>query len=262
MATRDKRGRVRGRKWSVLGAGGVCGLKITKLLSLIIRPDCVGVSLRMAQEPTRPVTLRLLVEIVSRYESGAEELKAEFELPEITAELLMHVCLAAPQVDDLVLGFVRDDLRVVSLGEQTRQMVQRDVGFLDRDRSRWMTGAGGALAAQLALKSRAEADARMAQGRSSELEEFILKNREVFDRVRAMKHSDLVRWVMLALMRETEARKRGSAVIAAWREKLGPEMRARVEAVRARLAVPEERNSPTVAPSGFRAARGTGVGGP
>jgi hypothetical protein len=216
----------------------------------------------MAQDPTKPVTLRLLVEIISRYESGAEELTAEFDLPEITAELLMHVCLAAPQVDDLILGFVRDDLRVVSMGEQTRQMVRRDVGLLERDPSRWMTGASGALARQLTLRGQAEADARTAQGRSSDLEAFILKNREVFEQVRAMKQSDLARWVMLSLMRETDARQRGSAVIAAWREKLGPEMKARVQAVQARLAAPSPMRAQAPATSGPRPTRGPGVGGP
>lgn len=190
----------------------------------------------MAHDATRPVILQLLVEIVSRYERGAEELTAEFDLPEITAELLMHVCLAAPQVDDLILGFVRDDLRVVSLSEQTRQMVQRDVGLLERDSSRWMRERVGALGRQLTLKDQAEAAARLAQGGSSELEEFILTNRDVAETIRAMKHSDLVRWVMLSLMRESNARQRGSAVIAAWREQLAPKLKERVQMIHARYS--------------------------
>ncbi len=216
----------------------------------------------MAQDPTKPVTLRLLVEIISRYESGAEELTAEFDLPEITAELLMHVCLAAPQVDDLILGFVRDDLRVVSMGEQTRQMLQRDFGLLQRDSSRWLTGGSGALARQLNLRNQADADARTAQGRSSDLERFILSNRDVFEQVRAMKHSDLVRWVMLSLMRETDARKRGSAVIAAWREKLAPETKERVQAVQSRLADPLAQRTMAPVLSGQRPKMGPGVGAP
>jgi hypothetical protein len=215
----------------------------------------------MPPEPTRPVTLQLLLEIISRYERGAGELTAEFELPEITAELLMHVCLAAPQVDDLILGFVRDDLCVVSLSEQTRQMVQRDVGLLERDPSRGMTVAGGALARQLGLKSQAEAEARVAQGRSSQLEEFIVKNHDIFEHVRAMKQSDLVRWVMLSLMRETDARKRGRAVTAAWREKLGPEMKARVQAVQNRPAAAPKK-AVGFAPPGKNPRVGSGIGGP
>src|SRR5437868_5629609 len=79
---------------------------------------------------SRQVVLHLLLEILSRYERGGEELRNEFDLPEITSELLMQVCLAAAEVDDLVLGFIRDDLRIVSLSDQTRRMVDRDIGFL------------------------------------------------------------------------------------------------------------------------------------
>lgn len=185
---------------------------------------------------SREILLAILVEVFSKYERGAKELGTEFDLPEITVELLMHVCLAAPEVDDLVLGFIRDDLKVVSLSDQTRRMVDRDVGLLERDSSRWMRERSGALARQITLQESAEADARIAQGRSSELEEFILTHGDIFERIRALKHADLVRWVMLALMREMNARKRGSAVIATWRAQLAPELRARVQMIHTRFA--------------------------
>ena len=77
-----------------------------------------------------------------------------------------------------------------------------------------------------------------------------------------MKHSDLVRWVMLALMRETKGRERGSAVIAAWCEKLGPEMRERVRTIQKRYSATNQKKavSPTTAEKKPRF--GSGVGGP
>jgi hypothetical protein len=215
-----------------------------------------------AAKPSKQVMLRILLEILSKYERGAAELSAEFDLPEITVELLMHVCLAAPEVDDLVLGFVRDDLKVVSLNDQTRQMVERDIGLLERDVSRWMRESGSALGRQLDVKNKAEADARLAQGQSSELEAFILKNDEVYGRIRALKHSDLVRWVMLSLMRETNARERGSAVIAAWMEKLEPELRARVQTIQKRYGANSQKKAVSPAAAAKKPGFGSGVGGP
>jgi hypothetical protein len=196
-----------------------------------------------AKKPSQKVVLQVLREIVCRYERGAAELCAEFELPAITAELLMLVCLAAPEVDDLIVGFIRDDLRVLSLSEQTRQMADRDVGLLERDSSRWMQFRSGSLGQQLNLRNRAEADARIAQGRSSELEDFIAGNTKIYEQVHTMRHADVVRWVMLALMRETKARKKGSAVILEWREKLGPELRRRLEKVQTQFGNPSRENS-------------------
>ena len=215
-----------------------------------------------APKPSKQVILQILLEILSKYERGAAELSAEFDLPEITVELLMHVCLAAPEVDDLVLGFVRDDLKVVSLNDQTRQMVDRDIGLLERDASRWMREAVGSLGRQLDLKNKADADARLAQGRSSELEAFILTNGDVYDKVRAMKHSDLVRWVMLSLMRETKGRERGSAVIAAWCEKLGPEMRERVRTIQKRYGASNRQKAISATAAERKTRFGSGVGGP
>lgn len=186
---------------------------------------------RPPSQELKEVVLRVLLEVLSKYQRGAAELNAEFEISGITAELLMHVCLAAPEVDDLILGFIRDDLRVVSLSEQTRSMVERDLRLLERDSSRWMSARGGSLGRQLSVKEQAEADARIAQGKSSELEQFILQNPGVHDAVRGLKHSDLMRWVMLSLMRETKARERGSGVTAAWLATLGPEVRDRVRAI-------------------------------
>ena len=215
-----------------------------------------------APKPSKQVMLQILLEILSKYERGAAELSAEFDLPEITVELLMHVCLASPEVDDLVLGFVRDDLKVVSLNDQTRRMVDRDIGLLERDASRWMREPRGSLGHQLDLKNKADADARLAQGRSSELEAFILKNDEVFDKVRAMKHSDLVRWVMLSLMRETNARERGSVVIAAWIEKMEPELRERVKEIQKRYGANIQRNAVLPVVAGKKPRLSSGVGGP
>jgi len=237
-------------------------MAITDQMTAIPNHDAAPGDKGAAPKPSKQVILRILLEILSKYERGAAELSAEFDLPEITVELLMHVCLAAPEVDDLVLGFVRDDLKVVSLNDQTRQMVDRDIGLLERDASRWMRETAGSLGRQLEVKNKADADARLAQGRSSELEAFILKNDDVYCKVRAMKHSDLVRWVMLSLMRETKARERGSAVIAAWCEKLGPEMRERVRTIQNRYGAANQKKVVSPAAAVKKPRFGSGVGGP
>lgn len=194
---------------------------------------------------TREVLLALLAEVFGKYERGAAELVAEFELPEITLELLMAVCLAAPEVDDLVVGFVRDDLRVVSLSDQTRQLVDRDVRLLEGEPAGWgslTAGASSALARQISLENAAAAQQRLAEGRATELEKFILENPRVYQRVLALGPQLLARWVMLSLMRETASRRRGSRVMAAWADRLAPERRARLIAAR------EQRAGERVAP--------------
>lgn len=196
---------------------------------------------------TKRVMLDVLLNILSKYERGAGELSAELEIPEITPELLMLVCLAAPEVDDLILGFIRDDLQVVSLDDQTRRIAERDIGFLERDPSHRMRDLGGTLGRQLNVRQRAEADARIARGQCSQLEQFILAHKDIFERVLALKHADLARWVMLGLMREMDARARGSAVLASWLEKLRPEMKDRIRIIRERYGAQSFGQPPAVA---------------
>ena len=221
-----------------------------------------GRDLEPAATAMKEVVLQVLREILARYESGATELREEFDLPEITMELLMQVCLAAPDVEDLVLGFIRDDLKVISLSEQTWYIADRVIGLLERDSSRWMRGSDGSLGQSPSLRDRAEADARLAQSGSSELEDFILNNKAVHERILALKHSDLVRWVMLALLRETKARGRGGAVIATWSEKQGPELRKRLEAIRMKYNAPRQKLAALAGTSSRAKRLGSGIGGP
>src|SRR5471030_3264909 len=111
-------------------------------------------------KPSKEVVLAVLLEIFSRYERGAAELTQELELPEITIELLMLVCLAAPQVDDLILGFIRDDLRVVSMKDQVSQMVARDFALVRTPLAQW-TGGGARNGLREQLQQTAETDTQI-----------------------------------------------------------------------------------------------------
>lgn len=192
---------------------------------------------------TKQVILELLLEISSRYESGASELKAELkatfkeelEWPEITPELIMQVCLGAAQADDLVLGIIRDDLTVVSLSDQTRQMFERDIALIDeKARTSSIKMLPGELGKLLVAQ---RADAMLAQSGSPELKEFCEKNKKVQERVRACSHEALAQLVMLALLRETKSRARASAVL---RQMLASEKFAQIQTIQERFAAAQK----------------------
>lgn len=164
-----------------------------------------------AELSEHPVTLVLPKPVEANYDVGAEELRAELGISEITAELLMQVCLAAPAVDDLVLGFIRDDLRVVSRSEQTRNVFERDLVLAQKEAGKLPASSlrKGSLGDLLQQRSR-EIKAKAGAGKRSELDVFVHENRQVYQDVCALSHEDLTRWVMLGLMREMESRRRGS----------------------------------------------------
>ena len=163
----------------------------------------------------RKVLLRVLVETFDVYVRASAGIVAERGLmDEVAVEALMNYCLALPEADDLIMGFLRGDPTIFSVGEQTRAMVERDTGSLEFEPAR-PTPRGAArdhLGKKLDLLRRADETARVATEKGAKLEKFIRNNPALYQQVAASKHEFLVRWVMLHLMNETEARERGHRV--------------------------------------------------
>lgn len=178
------------------------------------------------------ISLSLLEPVFGKYERSAEELRAELSIAEITPDLIMHVCLAAPAVDDLILGFIRDDLQVVSRSEQTRNVFERDIALAQRDAGKSSKeGIRNRTLMDIALAKSREARAKEGSDQRSELDRFIKENPKVYQEVAALSLEDLARWVMLGLMREMENRRRGSLALAAWRQTLAPESKEKIDAL-------------------------------
>ena len=78
--------------------------------------------------------LRMVVEIVDIYIRSSAGISAEVGLEEpLPVEALMIYCLSIPAVEDLIYGFIRGDLTMFSLADQTRQLVERDTRRLELD---------------------------------------------------------------------------------------------------------------------------------
>jgi hypothetical protein len=165
-----------------------------------------------AEADAETVLLDVLKLVLSRYRQGEVELREELGIDEISFKLLMHICLAAVEVDDMVLGFIRDDLKVVSVEQQTRQLVERDIGYATGE-----TGAPSVLDAAAVRTNK-------------ELRQFMNQNIELCRKVNALPHDVLVHMVMLGVMKETKGRAGGTRVIAAWRKSLSPAARQKLEA--------------------------------
>lgn len=163
----------------------------------------------------REVLLRVLLETFDVYVRALAGIAAEGGLPEeVAVEGLMNYCLALPEVDDLILGFLRGDLTVFSRSEQMREMIERDSRFLELEPAGTpvRSVATDRLGKRLELMRRAEEGARIAAGKGAKLEKFIRENPATYQHVAASNHEFLARWVMLHLMGETEARERGHRV--------------------------------------------------
>jgi hypothetical protein len=163
----------------------------------------------------RAVLLRVLLETFDVYVRASAGIAAEGGLPdEVAVEALMNYCLALPDADDLIVGFLRGELTMFSVVEQTRAMVERDKHSLELEPAGAVARgtATDHLGKKLELMRRAEETARVAAGKGAKLEKFIRENPTTYQQVAASKHEFLVRWVMLHLMNETEARERGHRV--------------------------------------------------
>jgi hypothetical protein len=158
--------------------------------------------------------LRMAVETVDIYIRSSAGISAEagLETP-LPVEALMVYCLSIPAVEDLIYGFIRGDLTMYSLADQTRQLVERDTRRLELDPASVSVGAPTTgLGKKLAELNRQDSAARLAEGRASDLEKFIHENPEILKQVETSNRGFLVKWVMLYLMVATKARERGHRV--------------------------------------------------
>ena len=187
-------------------------------------------------DSTKEYLLRMVVETVDIYTRSSAGISAEvgLEAP-LPVEALMLYCLSIPAVEDLIHGFIRGDLTMFSLADQTRQLVERDTRRLELEPA--SVAAGGTpstrLGKILAERDRQESGARLAQGQGSDLEKFIHENPEILKQVETSSREFLVKWVMLYLMLATKARERGHRVAHEfWSQR--PEVQQRIQALVAR----------------------------
>ena len=188
---------------------------------------------------TRNVILGVFVATFDVYLRSAAEIAAETGLSaEVTVETLMAYCLSLAESDELITGFLRGDLTIVSLNEQTRQMVERDTRLLALEAvgsppaSTPVASTGlTRLGKKLELLKGAEAAGKPSE-KASALASFIRENPAVFAQVKAASHEFLARWVMYYLMRETKARERGHQVAHEFWKRF-PEVREKIEALSA-----------------------------
>jgi hypothetical protein len=159
----------------------------------------------------REVLIRVLLETFDLYIRSVAEIAAETGLPGLTVETLMAYCLALPEADELIYGFIRGDL--AHLTDQVRDLLKRDTRRLELEPAG--PGPGGRAATPLARKlsvpahggRRADADL------GSNLDNFIRDNLETFRQVDGSPKPFLVRWVMLHLMERAQARERGQRAV-------------------------------------------------
>lgn len=168
------------------------------------------------------------------------EIAAEAGLSnELSVEALMAYCVSLPEADDLILGFLRGDLTLFSLEDQTRQIVERDTRYLELDEVAApvpSTPGQIRLGKALALRNKSGAGAR-APSKVAELEAFIRDNPAVLRQVQASSHEFLVRWVMLYVMQATRARERSHRLAHEFWKRL-PMLRQNIESVTVALAGP------------------------
>ena len=211
----------------------------------------------------RKVLLRVLLETFDVYVRAAAGIAAERGLAdEVAVEALMNYCLALPEADDLIVGFLRGDPTVFSVVEQTRAMMERDTRSLEFEPARPVPrgAARDHLGRKLDLMRQGEETARVAAGKGAKLEKFIGDNPAIYRQVATSKHEFLVRWVMLHLMNETEARERGHRVAHEfWRQ--FPAIRERLKATVAVGAEPKPQQSISKETSARR-INATGIGYP
>ena len=180
----------------------------------------------------------MLVETVDIYTRSSAGISAEvgLEAP-LPVEALMIYCLSIPAVEDLIHGFIRGDLTMFSLADQTRQLVERDTRRLELDPASILGVPSTPLGRKLAERARQETEARLAQGQGSELERFIHENPEILRQVETSSREFLVKWIMLYLMLATQARERGHRVAHEfWSQR--PELRQRIQALVAQQSQP------------------------
>jgi len=161
--------------------------------------------------PHREILIHVFLETFDLYVRSAAEIAAETGLPGLTVETLMAYCLALPEADELIYGFIRGDPALFPelvrdlLDRDTRELELEPAGPAHKDR------AATPLARKLGVSDNSER--RADTGRGSNLDNFIRKNAETFRQVDGSPKAFLVRWVMLHLMERSQARERGHRAV-------------------------------------------------
>lgn len=208
----------------------------------------------------KAVALSVFVETFDVYVRGVMEIAAELGLrDELTVEGLMAYWLSLPEADNLVRDFIRGDLTMFSLADQTRQMVEADLGRLEIEAPHLLPQATSStrLGKKLDAMRRAEAGARVGAAAPSDLEVFTRSNSEILKQVAGSTHETLVMWVMLYLMHATKARERGHRVASEFIKK-HPGLEERIRSLVAQQALSGQPVPPRLAlankegPSGLR----------
>jgi hypothetical protein len=191
-----------------------------------------------ADKPKKEILLRVHVETLDVFVRGAAEIAAELALKTGPAvEGLMAYWLSLPEADNLVRDFIRGDLSLFSLGDQTRQMVEHDLDRIKLESPTLLSVVGGTtrLGRMLDADRRKEAGEKIGEDRPSDLAQFVRKNPEIVKQVSASSHEVLVVWVLLYLMHATRARERGNRVASEFVQQ-HPGLRERIRAVVAKQA--------------------------
>ena len=156
----------------------------------------------------REIVLRVFLETFDLYVRSVAEISAETGFSGLSVETLMAYCLALPEADELIYGFIRGDL--VLFPDQVRDLLDRDTRRLELEPAE---PPNDRPAIGLAQKRGAPAQDTRRSDRGSNLEKFIRENREIFRQVEDSPKSFLVRWVMLHLMERAQARERSHRVV-------------------------------------------------
>jgi hypothetical protein len=151
--------------------------------------------------PHREILLRVFLETFDRYVRSIAEISAETGVSGLTVETLMAYCVALPEADELIYGFICGDRTLFP--DQVRDVLDRDTRRLELEPTELAWGAP--LAATF--------DKGPDHGKTPNLETFIRENRQIFRQVGDSPKSFLVRWVMLHLMERAQARERGHRVV-------------------------------------------------
>ena len=158
--------------------------------------------------PHREILLRVFLETFDLYARSVAEIAAEMGISGLTIETLMVYCLALPEADELIYGFIRGDPTVFP--DQVRDLLDGDTRRLELNATESRQDSP---ATPMAQKQGFPEQIERQPSRGSNLENFIRENRQIFRQVEDSPKSFLVRWVMLHLMERAQARERGHRVV-------------------------------------------------
>jgi len=161
---------------------------------------------RYPQDPSEPsphreILLRVFLETFDRYVRSIAEISAETGASGLTVETLMAYCVALPEADELIYGFIRGDRTLFP--DQVRDILDHDTRRLELEPTE------PAQVVPLVANREKSPERR----ETPNLEKFIRENRPIFRHIEDSPKSFLARWVMLHLMERAQARERAHRVV-------------------------------------------------